>query len=411
MNRTIAEIRKDLNAKIAEAKGIDEKDTEAVQKATEELRTLTDELNLAQEIEMAEQRAADQKISQLESAHGRKFSFQKFLREAAEGNLTGLEAEVVALGAQEYKRMGFSAKGYVLPSSFLRSAGQNAGTAVDGGNMKEVMPVRYIDGLKERLVVEKLGATVLGDLVGTLPVVSAGAISAAWKAEGATTAVSKSNIARVELTPHRASVVAAFSRDLLAQTSVDVENMLYNKVLDAHATLIEEAAIKGDGTNNAPTGILHTTGIGSVAMGTNGAALTYAKAIELETVVNANNGNRGKLGYLTNAKVIGQMKSTEKSSGSGKFIYEQPYGQFNGYAIDWTNLVPSDGTKGTGTGLSSMIFGNFEDLYIGMWAGIDVVVDPYTLAADGDVRIVLNAYNDVKVVEPKSFAAIVDIKA
>lgn len=414
MKRTIAEIRRDLNAKIAELKGIDSKNTEAVERGTEELKALVNELSLAQEIEAAEQRAAEQKISQLETAHGRSFSFSKFLREAAEHNLTGLEAEVVKLGAEEFKRQGFAAKGYVLPAAFLRaSAGQNAGTDADGGYMKEVMPVRYIDGLKDRLVIAKLGATVLGDLVGTLPVVSAGEISASWKAEGAQTSVSKSTIARYELTPHRASVVAAFSRDLLAQTSKDVENMLYNKVLDAHARLIEEAAIAGDGTSNSPTGILHTSGIGSVAGGANGAALSWANVVKLETVVNSNNGNRGKLGYLTNAKVIGSMKSTEKATGTARYLLDAPYNQVNGYGIEWTNLVPSNGTKGTHStaDLSSMIFGNFEDLFVGMWAGVDVIVDPYTLSDQGDIRIVLNAYNDVKVVEPKSFAAITDIIA
>ena len=56
-----------------------------------------------------------------------------------------------------------------------------------------------------------------------------------------------------------------------------------------------------------------------------------------------------------------------------------------------------------------MIFGNFEDLYIGQWGGIDLVVDPYTLATSGEIRFVLNAYNDVLVAEPKSFAVIKDI--
>ena len=83
----------------------------------------------------------------------------------------------------------------------------------------------------------------------------------------------------------------------------------------------------------------------------------------------------------------------------------------NGYPVEYTNLVPSDLTKGSASGVcSAMIFGNFEDLYIGHWGGIDIVLDPFTLAANGDVRIILNSWDDVAVVEPKSFAAIKDIK-
>ena len=85
----------------------------------------------------------------------------------------------------------------------------------------------------------------------------------------------------------------------------------------------------------------------------------------------------------------------------------------NGYKAEWTSNVPSDLTKGSGSSavsnLSAMIFGNFEDLYIGQWGGIDLVVDPYTLATSGEIRFVLNAYNDVLVAEPKSFAVIKDI--
>ena len=72
--------------------------------------------------------------------------------------------------------------------------------------------------------------------------------------------------------------------------------------------------------------------------------------------------------------------------------------------------MPTNLTKGTAaTKCSALILGNFQDLYIGQWGGIDIVVDPYTGARTGEVYTTLNAWNDVKVVEPKSFAAIVDI--
>ena len=105
------------------------------------------------------------------------------------------------------------------------------------------------------------------------------------------------------------------------------------------------------------------------------------------------------------------MKTIEKATGSGRFIYDDLVpGRVNGYKIDWSNLVPSDLTKGTGTALSALIFGNFSDLYIGQWGGLDFIVDPYTGARTGEIYITLNAWNDVAVAEPKSFAAIKDIK-
>ena len=408
--RKIADIRKDLKAQVEAVRAMDATaDKAAYDAAVQKAVDLTTELDSATKIEAAQQRLAEKQFAQLEQDAQRSFSIVKFLREASEGKLTGLEADVAEMGAKEYERLGLTKKGFVLPSAALRaSAGQNYTTNADGGYAKSEMAPRYIDGLKERMAVVKLGATVLSDLVGSLPLVGAGSMTAQWPAEGATASVSKSTFARVTMTPHRNAIIGAFSKDLLRQTSIDVEQIVWNKIQQAHAELLESAAIAGTGSSNQPTGILSTSGIGSVAIGTNGGPITWAKVVELETKVNAANGNRGKLAYLTNAKVIGDLKTIERASNTARFLLEGD--RINGYPIEWTNLVPSNLTKGTSTSkCSAMVFGNFEDLYIGHWGGIDVVVDPFTLAENGDVRIVLNSWDDCVVAEPKSFAAVVDL--
>lgn len=408
--RKIADIRKDLKAQVEAVRAMDATaDKAAYDAAVQKAVDLTTELDSATKIEAAQQRLAEKKFAQLEQDAQRSFSIVKFLREASEGKLTGLEADVAEMGAKEYERLGLTKKGFVLPSAALRaSAGQNYTTNADGGYAKSEMAPRYIDGLKERMAVVKLGATVLSDLVGSLPLVGAGSMTAQWLAEGATASVSKATFVRVTMTPHRNAIIGAFSKDLLRQTSIDVEQIVWNKIQQAHAELLESAAIAGTGSSNQPTGILSTSGIGSVAIGTNGGPITWAKVVELETKVNAANGNRGKLAYLTNAKVIGDLKTIERASNTARFLLEGD--RINGYPIEWTNLVPSNLTKGTSSSkCSAMVFGNFEDLYIGHWGGIDVVVDPFTLAENGDVRIVLNSWDDCVVAEPKSFAAVVDL--
>lgn len=415
--RNIAEIRADLSAQIATIKGMDPKaDKAAYDAAVEKAMELTRELENANKVELAEQRLADKQLSDLERDAKRSFSIVKFLREASEGKLSGLEKEVAEMGAKEYERLGLSKKGFVLPAAALRaSAGQNYSTNADGGYAKVEQMPRYIDGLKDRMAVAKLGATVLGDLIGTVPVVSAGAMTAAWYAEGATASVSKAAFAKVTLTPHRNAIVGAFSKDLLRQTSLDVEQIVWNKIQEAHARLLEAACINGSGSSNQPQGILTalaavTNTPNIIAIGTNGGPITWAKVVALETKINAGNANRGKLAYLTNAKVVGDLKTIERASNTARFLLDGNFDNLNGYPIEWTNLVPSNLTKGTASQVcSAMIFGNFEDLYIGHWGGIDIVVDPYTLAANGDVRIVLNSWDDCKVVEPASFAAIVDL--
>lgn len=410
--RKIAEIRQDLSGKIAEVKALNAaENADALQKGIEDVKALTRELDEANEVEAAEQRLAEKKFAE-DKAKGHSFSYTKFMRELSEGGLTGLEKEAAEMGRDEYRRLGLKQMGQVVPSAVLRSAaGQNYGTNADGGYMKEVAPIRYVDALRAKLVVAQLGATVLGDLVGTVPVVSASDLSAGWLAEAATGSISKSTIARAEMTPHRNFVAGAVTKDLLRQTSIDVEAMIQEKLMNAHAQIIDIAAIAGTGSSNQPTGILNHASVPVVAVGTNGGAITWANVVKLETTVNNNNANRGKMAYLTNAKVWGALKTVEKASNTARFLLEE--GMLNGYKAEWTSNVPSDLTKGSGSSavsnLSAMIFGNFEDLYIGQWGGIDLVVDPYTLATSGEIRFVLNAYNDVLVAEPKSFAVIKDI--
>jgi len=411
--RKIVEIRKDLAEAQKALNSVDFKDTAAVDAADANVKSLLKELEIAERAELVEKKLAEEQFADKENAAGRKFSIVKFVREALAKNLTGLEAEAAEMGAREYERLGLAVNGYVIPSCIMRSStGQNAGTNSDGGYLKEEMPIRYIEALKERLVVAKMGATVLGDLVGELPVVTDGNISAAWGAEGDEASVSKVSFSKASLTPKRNFVDVAFSKDLLRQTSIDVEAILWNKIIDAHAQLLEAACIAGTGTSGQPAGIL--TGItnaasGLVEMGDNGGAISWAKVVELETKINSNNANRGKMGYLTNAKVIGALKTTERTATNGRYLLDVD-GKVNGYPIEFTGHVPSNLTKGNASGVcSALIFGNFEDLWIGQWGGLDIVVDNLTLKKKAEVEICLNAWNDAKVVEPKSFAAIKDI--
>jgi len=60
----------------------------------------------------------------------------------------------------------------------------------------------------------------------------------------------------------------------------------------------------------------------------------------------------------------------------------------------------------TTTGSAGLIFGNWADLIIGQWGGYDILVDPYTQAALGTVRLVVNCYFDAAAARAASFSAI-----
>lgn len=412
--RKIAEIRRDLAETTKEVKALQAtaENAEALAKGIAKIKELLSELDQAETIERAAQKAADEELDRKQRIAGRPFSLLRYIAGIVSGNLSGLEREVDQMGAEEYQRLGLTRQGHVIPSAYLRAAsGQNHTTAADGGNLTEEGERRYLDILKDKLVVSSLGATVLTNLVGTFTAISSSAVQAAWEGEGEKNELKKLTYSKLTMTPHRSSVSVATTKDLLRQTSYDVEQDLLTKITDAHAALLEKAAICGAGTAGEPTGILNTEGIGNVAVGTNGGPVTWKLIVALETDVNSKNANRGRMAYLSNAKVNGALKTTEKAANTARFLLSDEAPKIlNGYPFDWTNVVPSDLTKGTASEkCSALIFGNFQDLYIGQWGGIDIVVDPYTGARSGEIYITINAWNDVKVVEPKSFAAIKDI--
>jgi len=199
------------------------------------------------------------------------------------------------------------------------------------------------------------------------------------------------------------------SRRLLLQGSVDVENLIRNDLATTLALELDRAAINGSGSSNQPTGILNVSGIGDVAGGTNGLAPTFAHMIELETDVAAANADLGALGYMTNATIRGTLKQTEKASSTGQFVWDD--GTMNGYTALATNQVPSNLTKGTSSDCSAVIFGNWNDLIIGQWGALDILVDPYTGGASGAVRVRAMQDVDIAVRHAASFSAMQDALA
>jgi len=163
-------------------------------------------------------------------------------------------------------------------------------------------------------------------------------------------------------------------------------------------------------------GLLNTSGIGSVAGGTDGAAPTYEHLVDLETAVSSANADVGNLGYLTNSKVRGKLRKTQEfASTNGKAVWtsgrERVIGEVLGYDAHVTNAMPSNLVKGgSGAVCSAIAFGNWADMIIGMWGGLDVMLDPYALATSGGRRVIALQDVDVAFRHVESFAVMKDAK-
>lgn len=340
----------------------------------------------------------------------RRYSLLRAIRAAATNDWSqaGLELEASRAVAQ---RVGKPAQGFYVPYDWAEARDLVKGTPSAGGYLvsTDVLAQSFIDLLRNRMVVRAAGATVLSGLVGDIAIPKqTGGATAYWVGEGSAPTESQQTIAQVAMTPKTVGGFTDISRKLLLQSSIDVEAFVRQDLATVLALAIDYAALHGSGASNQPTGVASTSGIGLVVGGDNGAAPTWAHIVDLETEVAIDNADVGRLAYITNAKVRGKLKKTPVESGTGIFVWDKGNTPLNGYPAYVSNQVRRDLTKGTGTALSAIFFGNWGDLVLGMWGVLDLLVDPYTGGTSGTVRVVALQDVDVAVRHEESFSAMLD---
>ena len=275
----------------------------------------------------------------------------------------------------------------------------------------DLLASNFIDLLRNRMVLQAAGATMLTGLVGNIAIPrQTGGATAYWVAENNSPTESQQAVDQVPMTPKTVGAYTDIARKLIMQSSVDVEAFVRRDLSTVQALAIDLAGLHGTGASNQPTGVAITSGIGSVVGGSDGAAPTWANIVSLETEVAQDNADLGSLGYITNAKVRGKLKSTNNVANTAEMVWDArfPDTPLNGYRAPVSNQVRSDISKGNGTNLSAIFFGNWSDLLIGMWGALDILVDPYTGSTAGTVRVVALQDVDIAVRHAESFAAMLD---
>jgi len=313
------------------------------------------------------------------------------------------------------KRLGFSPQGFFIPYEFAYGENEKRdltkGTNTAGGYTiaTNLLAQNFIDLLRNRAVLMQSGMTVLSGLVGDIAIPrQTGAATAYWVAENGAPTESQPAFDQVPMSPKTVGAFVDMSRKLLKQSSIDVEAFVRRDLANVLGLEIDRAGLHGSGSSNQPTGVAATSGIGSVAGGTNGAAPTWANIVALETAVAVANADAGMTKYITNPKVRGKLKNTVIGTDQG-MVWGVNATQVNGYDVAISNQVSSVLTKGTSSGVCSAIFfGNWADLFMGMWGGLDLLVDPYTNGTTGAVRVISLQDTDFAVRHPESFAAMLD---
>lgn len=408
--RNSIEISAELDAKVRELEAC--QDVAQRKTLADETAALTRELGDAQIEEAARKALANQRVlSPKEKEEVRQFSISKFLREAQHDNLTGVEAEMAKEGEAEFKRSGINpaANSVYIPSFALRSYDDtNATESGYGDAFKEEKFFSYEGKLRGEMLAARLGVNFIDNLTGNLNIVTGGA-DAAWVAEDVAATKAKPAYAKMTLSPKRLQVLQGVTYDLIHQNSASVDALIMADMVKAHAAALDAAIFAGSGSSGQPTGVLGRAG-NTVAIGTNGGAITYAKLVEMEQLVGEDNGLLdGSLAYVSNAKVMGKLKTIPQVQGYPWYLLND--GKVNGYPFFMSNALPSNLTKGSTSGsCSAAIFGPFSQVICGTWGGgLQFIIDPYTAKASGVLEVTAIAYHDVAVRHADAFAKIVDI--
>lgn len=321
----------------------------------------------------------------------------KSAREAA-----AFELEVVEAARSHRKQ----ARGVVIPVDILRaplsaearrdivSIKTGSGYTGTGENTVQttLLASSYFELLRNRTTIMQLG-TVLGGLVGDfdMPKQATNASNASWIGEDEEAPQRAMTFGQISLRPKTVAAHAAITRKMLMQSSLDVEALVRRDIASAMAQAIDFAGYYGDETGNTPKGIRYTTGINAVYFAA--ANPTWLELVQMETEIAADNIDPAAARYVFNARMRGHTKTTQKfpATPTGMTIWEN--GSVNGYGTEITNQL----TNG------HVFFGDFSELIIGMWGGLDIIVDPYTESKRG--RIIISNFQDVdfEVRRPEAF--------
>lgn len=285
------------------------------------------------------------------------------------------------------RQYGRDARGLMIPQEVLSSRAFNAGGgaatpagAVTGANIvaTDFLAGSFVDMLRNRTVLLNLAQSMTG-LVGNVSIPKqTGGASAYWIGEEDNATEGVPTIGQIGMSPKTIAAYTDISRNLLMQSTPSAEGIVRNDLNRALALGIDKAGFYGSGAGDEPKGVTLYPGINAVDFATSGAP-TYAELVSMESQIAADNADVQGMAYVLNAAMRGTLKTTQKFAGTNGAPVWEDGNTVNGYRSEVTNQINT----------GDVLFGNFADLVVGLWGGLDVTIDPYSLSKSGGLRIVM----------------------
>lgn len=254
--------------------------------------------------------------------------------------------------------------------------------AAEGEDVVATDIYNILEPLRAKNILVQAGAKFMTGLVGDVQVPIMSASNVTWEGETATAKDGAGAFTNVKLTPKRLTAYIDISKQFLAQDGLGAEALIRQDLINAINSKLEATILgAGAGSGTEPTGLFNGASPETV---TNFASLTTLES-KLEDA-----NVYGETKYIMAPNVKAVLRNMPKSAKTTQLVMENN-------AVDGTPaLVTSNVEK------NMLAYGDFSNIAIGSWGAIDLTVDPYTKAADGQVRLVINAFFDAKVLRPEA---------
>jgi len=323
--------------------------------------------------------------SNIRKTMNKEFRLIKAIRDIANNRSMDEVTKAVAnAGAEEMRKSGLSFGGQIqLPLESRTIAVQG-----DEGIHDEVVETEFtniLEPLRAKNVLVEAGAKYLTNLVGDVQVPIMSATNVGWAGEVADAASGDPSFSHVTLQPKRLTAYIDLSKQFIAQDSLAAEQLIREDLVKAINNKLEATILGSEsGSTTQPEGMFNAISADNVS--------NFADIVAKEADIEDANVN-GECVYVMSNKAKAALRAMAKSTKSTELVFE------NGEV---------DGTKAINTshvGGKKYLYGDFSNLAIGQWGAIDLTIDPYTLARSGQIRIVVNAYFDAKILRPTAFVA------
>lgn len=356
------------------------------------------------DLEIEERESDNRKQGKPAGKQNKRFSLRRALLNLANGReQDDAEASVITSATELHSRSGMQAesdaRSIIIPVEMEKRAAFTAATEAATGVIIDEDQMEMLLPLQPALVLARAGARMMTGLTGNVYWPKFSGANVFWENENADAKDGAGTFSKGDVfKPTRLTAYVDISKQLLIQENQSVEAYVRQAIATAIAQKLEATAFSKDAASSPTPGGMFAT-LDSTIKGD----MTWAQIVAMETNTDVQNALFGNLAYIMHPALIGKAKTKVKdASGAGGFIFTgNGDGQLNGYRAFRTNNIPKE--IGDGSDEYGIVFGNWADYFLGQWGGIEMLVDPYTQALKGTVRLIVNSYWNMGFIRKESF--------